>query len=49
VVIRYGQLYGPCTYYPSDPPPAPRIHIDEAARRTMTILDAPSGIVELVE
>jgi hypothetical protein len=49
VVIRYGQLYGPGTYYPSDPPSPPRIHIDEAALRTMTILDAPPGIVELVE
>ncbi len=49
VVIRYGQLYGPDTYYPTDPPPPPRIHIDEAARRTMTTLEAPPGIVELVD
>lgn len=49
VVIRYGQLYGPDTYYSTDPPPPPRIHIDEAARRTVTILDTPSGIVELAE
>jgi nucleoside-diphosphate-sugar epimerase len=49
VMIRYGQLYGPDTYYPDDPPPPPRIHIDDAARRTVTVLDAPSGVVELVE
>ena len=49
VVIRYGQFYGPDTYYPADPPPPPRIHIDEAVSRTLTTLDAPPGIVELVE
>jgi hypothetical protein len=49
VVIRYGQLYGPDTYYPDVPPPPPRIHIDAAAQRTVTILDAPSGVVELIE
>ena len=49
VVIRYGQLYGPGTYYPAEPPGPPRIEIDEAARRTVALLDAPSGIVELVE
>lgn len=49
VVIRYGQFYGPGTYYTSDPPDPPRIAVDEAARRTVQLLDAPSGIVELVE
>lgn len=49
VVIRYGQLYGPGTYFETDKPSPPRIHVDEAARRTMPILDAPGGIVELVE
>jgi nucleoside-diphosphate-sugar epimerase len=49
VVIRYGQIYGPDTYYPTDPPPPPRIEIDDAARRTMTILVGPSRIVELIE
>jgi hypothetical protein len=49
VVIRYGQLYGPGTYYPVDPPPPPRIQIDEAASRTLMTLDAPPGIIELVE
>jgi uncharacterized protein YbjT (DUF2867 family) len=49
VVIRYGQLYGPDTYYPATPPDPPRIEVGEAARRTVPLLDAPPGIVELVE
>jgi nucleoside-diphosphate-sugar epimerase len=49
VVIRYGQLYGPGTYYETEKPSPPRIQIDEAARRTVPTLAAPSGIVELVE
>ena len=49
VVVRYGQLYGPGTYYRDDLPPPPRIHVDAAARRTMGLLDAPSGIVVLCE
>jgi hypothetical protein len=48
VVIRYGQLYGPGTYYEQAPPP-PRVHVDEAARRTVEALAAPPGIVEIVE
>ena len=49
VVIRYGQLYGPGTYYPADRPASPRIRVDEAARRTVALLEAPPGIVELVD
>jgi nucleoside-diphosphate-sugar epimerase len=49
VVIRYGQLYGPDTYYETERPPPPRINVSEAARRTVPILEAPSGIVGLVE
>ena len=49
VVLRYGRLYGPETYYPDTLPPRPRIHLDEAARRTVELLEAPSGVVELVE
>jgi nucleoside-diphosphate-sugar epimerase len=49
VVIRYGQLYGPGTYYETDPPNPPRIHVAEAARQTVPLLDAPVGIIELVE
>ena len=49
VVVRYRQLYGPGTYYESDPPDPPRIHIGAAAARTVPLLDAPGGIVEIVE
>jgi nucleoside-diphosphate-sugar epimerase len=48
VVLRYGQFYGPGTYHPKPPDP-PRIQIDDAARRTATLLEAPTGIVEVVE
>jgi nucleoside-diphosphate-sugar epimerase len=49
VVIRYGQFYGPGTYYESELPDPPRISVDDAAQRTVPLLDAPSGIVELVD
>lgn len=49
MVIRYGRLYGPDTYYETERPPPPRIGIDEAARPTMLILDARPGILEIVE
>lgn len=49
VVVRYGQFHGPGTYYPDEPPAPPRISIDAAARRTLEVLDAPSGIVTLVD
>jgi nucleoside-diphosphate-sugar epimerase len=49
VVIRYGQLYGPGTYFETKKPSPPRIQVDEAARRTVPILDARPGIVEVVE
>jgi nucleoside-diphosphate-sugar epimerase len=49
VVLRYGRLYGPDTYYEHDPPPPPRVHVDQAARRTVEALDAPSGVLAIVE
>jgi nucleoside-diphosphate-sugar epimerase len=49
VVIRYGQLYGPQTFYPDAPPPPPRVHVDEAARATIPLLDAAPGIVEVAD
>jgi nucleoside-diphosphate-sugar epimerase len=51
VVVRYGMFYGPGTYHESDKPDdgLPRVHVDEAARRTLPALDAPSGIIEVVE
>jgi uncharacterized protein YbjT (DUF2867 family) len=49
VVLRYGQFYGPGTYYPDQPPEPPRIHLDAAARRTVDALEAPSGVLTIVE
>ena len=49
VVLRYGFLYGPGTYFEGDLPPAPRVHIDTAAARTLEALDAPSGILTIVD
>jgi nucleoside-diphosphate-sugar epimerase len=50
VVLRYGTFYGPGTYSGSDRvPPPPRIHVEEAARRTAHLLSARSGIVVLAE
>jgi hypothetical protein len=49
LVIRYGQFYGPGTFFEGDPPPPPRIQIDQAAERTVALLDTPPGIVTVVE
>ncbi len=49
VVLRYGQLYGPGTFYEDGPPAPPRIAVGEAARRTVALLGAASGIYDLVE
>jgi nucleoside-diphosphate-sugar epimerase len=50
VVLRYGWLYGPGTYSSEGRlVPQPRIHIDEAARRTVELLDAPAGVVVVAE
>jgi nucleoside-diphosphate-sugar epimerase len=49
VILRYGRLYGPGTYHEREPPSPPRIHVDEAARRTVAALDTPSGVLTIVE
>ena len=49
VVIRYGAFYGPGTYYEDEIPSAPSVHIDTAAVRTLEALDAPSGILTVVD
>jgi uncharacterized protein YbjT (DUF2867 family) len=49
VVARYGRLYGPGTYYEDELPPPPRVQLDEAVRATPPLLDAPSGIVTIVD
>jgi nucleoside-diphosphate-sugar epimerase len=48
-VLRYGQFHGPGTYFETDPPPAPRVHIDEAARRTMDFLRGPAGVFTITD
>ena len=49
VVLRYGFFYGPGTYFVRELPAAPRVHIDTAAARTFEALDAPSGILTVVD
>ena len=49
VILRYGQFYGPGTYHPAELPEPPRVDIDKAAARTVDVLDAPSGIIEVVD
>ncbi|HEY2715432.1 MAG TPA: NAD-dependent epimerase/dehydratase family protein [Solirubrobacterales bacterium] len=51
VVLRYGMFYGPGTYHEGGRPEedAPWIEVGEAARRTLDHLEAPSGVVEIVE
>lgn len=48
-VLRYGRLWGPDTYWPSNPPGHPHIHVDRAARRTVDTLKHGPGIVTIVE
>ncbi|WP_330254495.1 NAD(P)H-binding protein [Nocardia sp. NBC_00565] len=49
VVVRYGQFYGPGTYYEGELPGDPRVHIDDAAARTVSLVDAPSGVVIIAD
>ena len=49
VIVRYGRLFGPGTYFEGEPPPAPRVHVADAARWTLAALDAPSGAILIVE
>ena len=49
VVIRYGQLYGPGTFYPDSRPGPPCIQVDAAVRRTVALLDLPAQIVTLTD
>jgi nucleoside-diphosphate-sugar epimerase len=49
VIVRYGQLYGPGTYYETELPTPPRVHVDDAARRTVPALDAESGVLVVAD
>jgi nucleoside-diphosphate-sugar epimerase len=49
VVLRYGAFYGAGTYYEGELPATPRVQIDTAAVRTVEALDAPTGILTIVD
>jgi len=49
VVLRYGMFYGEDTMTGDRRPPRPRIRVDEAALRTVELLEAESGIVVVAE
>lgn len=48
-VLRYGQFYGPDTYYEHELPDHPRIHVDDAARQTMTALGLSHTMITIAE
>ncbi|MFI9407831.1 NAD-dependent epimerase/dehydratase family protein [Nocardia sp. NPDC052316] len=45
VVVKYGQFYGPGTYYEDQHPPHPRVHVYDAAARTIPLLEASTGVI----
>jgi nucleoside-diphosphate-sugar epimerase len=49
VVLRYGRFYGPGTWHEQDTAPPPAVHVAEAARRTVEALDAPPGVIRVVD
>ena len=49
LVLEYGTFYGPGTYGGDRVPDHPRIHVSDAARRTMELLEAPSAVVVVAE
>lgn len=48
-ILRYGQLYGPGTYYEREKPEHPRIHIDRAAHLTVEHLYTRNETVIIAE
>lgn len=48
-VLRYGQLYGEGTYYETEKPSKPRVHVDHATRMTADLLDLKGKVIEIVE
>jgi nucleoside-diphosphate-sugar epimerase len=49
VVLRYGFIYGPGTYFAEQLPPPPRVHINRAAARTVDALAAPPGVLTILD
>lgn len=48
-VMRYGQFYGPGTFYVNEKPPHPRIGVARAAEVTVDHLHTESKIIEISE
>jgi len=48
VVLRYGYLYGPGTWYDAPPRP-PSVHVDAAAHAALLALDKGSGVYNITE
>lgn len=48
VVLRYGYLYGPGTWYDAPPKP-PSVHVDAAAHAGLLALDQGSGVYNVAE
>jgi nucleoside-diphosphate-sugar epimerase len=50
VILRYGRLYGPGTWHEDGSlPEPPHVSVDAAAQATLAALDAPAGILEVVD
>jgi hypothetical protein len=50
VVLRYGQFYGPGTFFEHTLPPPPRVRIDRAAAESVAALaEARAGVRVIVE
>ena len=49
VALRYGYFYGPGTMTGERRPPKPRIRVDDAARRTVELLEAEPGVIVVAE
>ena len=49
VVLRYGRFYGPGTYFERKLPKHPRVHVDDAARRSVAALGSEPGILTIAD
>src|SRR6201996_2422778 len=48
VVLRYGYLYGPDTWY-AEPPKPPSVHVDAAAQSAILALNKGDGVYNIAE
>ena len=48
VVLRYGYLYGPDTWYDA-PPKSPAVHVDAAAHAALLVLNRGAGLYNIAE